>query len=130
VFEVNKISRRSDLSALAFATPPATAEGSLVGLPLADNRTLFSESELAQFQTHQDVRALPDAPNGLLLSNRTDVARLVWVNGVPVAQVAAQRSHLVQGLPKGRYTVDRNDGPFTVTVPGKAEIGTQETPNK
>jgi hypothetical protein len=137
LFEASKLSRRADVSSLAFATPPATAEGSLFELPLADNRTLFSESELAQFQTIQDVPVSPDAPKGLLLSNRTDLARVVWVNGVPVAQVAAQRAHLLQGLPKGRYSViwrsaldDRNDGPFIVTAPGKSEIGTQDPPGK
>jgi hypothetical protein len=105
----------------------------LFELPLADNRTLFSESELAQFQTIQDVPVSPDAPKGLLLSNRTDLARVVWVNGVPVAQVAAQRSHLLQGLPKGRYSViwrSALDDPFIVTAPGKSEIGTQDPPGK
>jgi hypothetical protein len=137
VFEASKLSRRVDLSSLAFATPPATAEGSLLELPLADNRSLFSESELAQFQTSVDVPVQPDAPKGLLLSNRTDLARVVWVNGVPVAQVAAQRTHLLQGLAKGRYTVvwrsaldDRNDGPFVITVPGKSEIGALDPPSK
>lgn len=133
VFEATKVSRRTDLSALGFACPPATAEGSLLELPLADNRVLFSPSELAQFHTQVDVPVAVDAPKGLLLTNRTDLARIVWVDGVPIAHVAAQQSVLVPGLARGRYVItwrtaldDRSDGPFTIVVPGKADLGVQE----
>jgi hypothetical protein len=61
----------------------------------------------------------------------------VWINGVPVAHVAAQRMLLVQGLPKGRYSLvwrtalaERTDGPFSVTVPGKLDLGAADPSTK
>jgi hypothetical protein len=134
VYEVAKLNRSTELSALALACPPASAESSLFELPIADSRSLLSESELAQFQSIQDVPFAADAPRGLLLSNHTDLAQHVWIDGVPVARVAAQRILMLSGLQRGKYTLqwrsalgEKVEGPFTVVVPGKSELGAVET---
>jgi hypothetical protein len=133
LYEVSRVARRTDVSALAFACPPATAEASLLELPLADNRVLLTESELAQIQPVQDNPNAIAPGKDLVLINRTDLARTMWANGIPIAHVAAQRTLFIRGLAKGKYAFvwrsflgDKVDGPAIQAVPGKVELGTAE----
>jgi hypothetical protein len=132
-FEVQKVARRADPSlASGMAVPPQGAIYTLFELPLASSRTYLSESELAQFHQIVDVPVERNAPRGLLASNYTDGVRVLWLDGVPIAQVAPGASHLVTGLARGRYQVTWrtpegvSEPPTTVVVPGKIDLGTPD----
>ncbi|NOU30825.1 MAG: hypothetical protein HOO96_23245 [Polyangiaceae bacterium] len=136
-FEVQRLTRRTDLGVAQLACPPAGATFSVYELPTALSRPFYSESELAQFHQIVDVPLDPTAPKGLLLVNHTDAMRLALVDGVPIAQVAPQSRLLVTGLARGHYQLqwrtfldDAPELPLTVTVPGKSELGTPDTPAK
>lgn len=137
LFEVQRLTRRTDLGIAQLACPPPNAAFSVYELPTALSRPFYSESELAQFHQIVDVPLDPTAPKGLLLVNHTDAMRLALVDGVPIAQVAPQSRLLVTGLARGHYQLqwrtfldDAPELPLTVTVPGKSELGIPDTPAK
>jgi hypothetical protein len=65
-----------------------------------------------------------------LLHNATDVARYLFLDGVPVAWVDPNRDQLVLGPPRGRYQLqwrtflgEAGDPPMTVDLPARVSIG-------
>jgi hypothetical protein len=132
VFEVGRIQKREATRAQLLGCPPATATYGLSELPIASSRTYLSESELAQFHQITDVAIDRAAPRGLLAQNHSDSIRILWVDGVPVAQIIPGGTHLIVGLARGRYQVQwrtpegASEPSVSIVVPGRTEVGTPE----
>ena len=68
--------------------------------------------------------------DGLVVANSTDQLRMLHVDGIPVAWVAAGAKELLPGLHRGRYNVqgrtflgDSFDAAITQVVPGVVQVG-------
>jgi hypothetical protein len=129
-FEVTRLQKRDPSYISRLACPPSSAKFTTEAPPRASTRSYVSESELAQF--HQQTAEIPitrDAPRGLLAINHSGSIRVLWADGVPVAQLLPNDSHLISGLARGRYqiqwrTPEGNSEPIlSVVAPGKTELG-------
>lgn len=132
VFEVTGVLRRSDVPPSALAVPPPTATF-LPSIPAPEGvSATIPPPELAAFRTAPiDVAVSPDAnPEGLVVENTTEEPRLLFVDGVPVARVAAGAQGVVRGFVRGRYLVqwrtflgDAFEDPVPIVVPGFTRVG-------
>jgi hypothetical protein len=135
VFEVAAWADRPALTAAQLLTPPQSARFVTGELP-ATNGPLLSQEQLASLRIRAvDPGSLPlTAPsNGILAQNGTDVARLLFVDSVPIAAVGAGRTERIEGLLRGRYQVqwrtflgDTTDPPQIIEVPARVAIGVSD----
>ena len=134
-WEATTIERSLDRWVQALSVPPAAPwfKGDL--LPERDSWLLLGRAELGSLRT----RDLPPSPphsdaaapvEGLMAINRSETARYLLLDGVPVVWLPAHASQPVSGLRPGRYVATWRDllganqePPVTVEVPGKAAIG-------
>jgi hypothetical protein len=142
VFDVVGIASRKDLAAQDLAAPPATASFVRGAPPVLPGEAMVSKGDLAAMRNGPievpvargaDAQA-PAADSGLILSNASDGLRVAWLDGVPVAWVAPGGSVVLPSLLHGRYGLqwrsflgDAWEPPQTVVVPGRADLGSQET---
>lgn len=137
-FDVTSIVRRLDLPAGELAAPPSTATFSAAPLPGSWGEALLGKAELAALRSApvelpppqgRDAQA-PPPESGLVLVNSSDELRVAWLDGVPVAWVAAGGRVPLPSLQRGRYVLqwrtflgDAWEPPETVNVPGVGEVG-------
>jgi hypothetical protein len=132
-WEATTIERSLDRSVQALSVPPAAPwfKGDL--LPARASWVLLGRTELAALRTrdapsrHQDGAAPGD---GLLAVNRSESARYLLLDGIPVVWLPPHASQLVSGLRSGRYVATWRDllgvaqePPVAVEIPGKVTIG-------
>jgi hypothetical protein len=134
VFEAVAVGEKAELSPSDLAVPPVGSEFTPANSPPDGGAVFLSSDELAAFRLRAAEVASPlaaGAPrDGLLLHNATDVARYLFLDGVPAAWVDPGRDQLVLGPPRGRYQVqwrtflgESSDPPITVEVPSRVSIG-------
>jgi hypothetical protein len=137
-FDVTSIVRRIDLPASELAAPPSTATFSAAPLPGSWGEPLLGKTELTALRNApielpppqgRDAQA-PPPEAGLVLVNSSDELRVAWLDGVPVAWVAAGGRVPLPSLQRGRYVLqwrtflgDAWEPPETVNVPGVGEVG-------
>jgi hypothetical protein len=137
-FEVAAVAERVDFSAGQLLVPPTGGDFTVADLPPSANGAFLTRDELAALRLRAvDAAdaAAPGAPSdGLLLYNATDCLRYVFLDAIPIAWVGPNREQLVQGLLKGRYSLqwrtflgDVVDPPSNVEVPARSAIGLPET---
>ena len=125
-FDAYALARRTDVSPLVFATPPATAAYDQA-LPDRRSLVLLTPPELTALRV-----AGGDAEAGatLTLVNSTDELRFLWVDGVPIAWLAPGARESLGSLPRGHYAIqwrtflgDAIDPLQTVTLPATSDVG-------
>ena len=141
-FDVTAVARRADLAVQDLAAPPSGLAFERGAVPVPPGEAMLGKADLAAMRNGPiDVPALrgldaqapaPDA--GLLLANLTDGLRVAWLDGVPVAWVAPGGSVLLPSLVRGKYVLqwrsflgDAWDGPQSVVVPGRSDLGSVES---
>jgi hypothetical protein len=129
-FEVVRVADKVDLAAAEMLVPPPLAQFLPGDLPSAP-RVILEHDDLAAFRTRPTETVPGGAPgDGLLLRNGSDLARYVFVDGVPIAWVWPGQDTKVSGLLRGRYVLqwrsflaDTLDAPVVIDVPGRALLG-------
>jgi len=126
-FEATSLERKGDLPPGEVLVPPPAAELSPEGLPEAPDGIYLTQTELAAFRNKPvlDIKPGPGAPaDGFLAENGRDYLMILWLDGVPVAGVAAQTQRYIVGPLKGRYVAqwrtflgEQIEEPFTVEIP-------------
>jgi hypothetical protein len=133
-FEVHAVSDKAELSPSQLLVPPAGSDFT-PGNPPPDAGGIFLTSdELAAFRTRATDPAAsvpPGAPrDGLLVHNGTDIARYLFLDGIPIAWVEPNRDQLVLGPPRGRYQLqwrtflgESSEPAIFVDLPARVTIG-------
>jgi hypothetical protein len=139
VFEALGLTRRTDVPASAFVTPPPTAvfhpagdavRGAHLFLTRADLAALHAfAADPAPLPAPSSTTHTPEGPSALLsLHNSTDELRYVWLDGVPLAWLGPGGRLDVSGVPHARATVqwrtffgDAIDPAQTVTLPAMVD---------
>jgi hypothetical protein len=120
-FEVTGVLKKTDMT--SFTVPPGTAAYATNTFPVAGVARVLTPAELAAFRV--EVPGAPPQPTGEGLSvvNASEILRVLYIDGVPVAWAAPGARDLLP-LPRGRYVVqwrtflgDAFDAPVTVSVP-------------
>jgi hypothetical protein len=136
-FDVTSIGRRSEASLQSLAVPPASASLVTSPPPAVPAELLLARTELAAFRSAPvDLPASaahgsqPPPEAGLLLINSSDELRVVWIDGVPVAWVAAAGRLALNTMLRGRYVLqwrtflgDGWEAPDAMIAPGVSEVG-------
>jgi hypothetical protein len=134
-WEVTTIERSLDRSVQALSVPPVAPwfKGDL--LPERASWLLLGRAELTALRTrdappnplHADAAAPAE---GLMAVNRSESARYLLLDGVPVAWLPAHASQPVSGLRPGRYVATWRDllgavqeSSVAVEVPGRVAVG-------
>jgi hypothetical protein len=131
VFDAVSLTKRTDVPATAFLTPPPNARFERTGEPVAGSHLFLSRADLAAMRVGNDPapgRAGEGAPSVLSLHNSTEELRYVWLDGVALAWLAPGGRLDVSGVPHGRATVqwrtflgDSIDAPEPVTLPAMVD---------
>ncbi len=134
-WEATTMERSLDRSVQALSVPPVAPwfKGDL--LPERSSWLMLGRSELTALRTRDVPPSPPHADaappgEGLMAVNRSESARYLLLDGVPVVWLPAHASQLVAGLRSGRYVASWRDllgavhePPVTVEVPGRAAVG-------
>lgn len=129
VFEVTGVLKKSDLSTASLAVPPPGASIAALPFPVAGVAPMLAPAELAALRTGPvEPPASANAaaaPDGLAVTNASDVLRVLYIDGVPAVWAAPGATGPVKGLQHGRYVMqwrtflgDQIDPPVTLSVPG------------
>jgi len=129
-FEVTSIAKR-DLPAQQMTVPPSSAAFVTGPLPPVAGELRVDAKQLAAIHTGPSdlgPKAADVVSGALVLVNPADTPRFAWVDGAPVAWVAAGARLDLSPLPRGRYQVewrtfldDAGEPAKTMTVPPIAE---------
>jgi hypothetical protein len=134
-WEATTIERSLDRSVQALSVPPVAPwfKGDL--LPERASWVLVGRADLFALRTRDVPPSPPHADaappaEGLMAVNRSESARYLLLDGVPVVWLPAHASQPVSGLRPGRYVATWRDllgaiqePPVTVEVPGRAAVG-------
>ncbi len=108
-FDVTSVTKRADLSALALAVPPNTAAFTTGPISAVAGEVRVEPKELSAIHTGPidlGPQAASVTAGPLTLANPHDTPRFAWVDGAPVAWVAAEGRIELASLPRGRYQVE------------------------
>jgi hypothetical protein len=139
-FEATSAPTHAELVGTEMAAPPAGASFVQPSLPEVRSELLVEASDVAAFRTAPaDVpgsspdASAPHGPPGLSLANAGDQLRLAWLDGVPIAWLAAGGRITLPSVVRGRYGFawrtflgDAYDAPITITVPGTMTAGSPD----
>jgi hypothetical protein len=130
VLEIATTPHKVELSPAALLAPPAYTPFSAAPLGGREAMVWLSDKELAAFRTAPvEPQKRGSDPEGLAVVNNTDELRVLWLDGVMVAWVAAGARVQINGLLHGHYQAELR--PFlcdgaepaeTVTVPGTFKV--------
>jgi hypothetical protein len=136
VFDASELSRRAEALSSALAVPPAGYAFSLPALPPLPSDLLLDAPEVTAFRSAPtDVPQAPDAgartlATGLTLASQSDLTRVAYLDGVPVAWVSPGAHLAMPWLLRGRYGFewrtflgDAYDAPTTINVPSTQTAG-------
>jgi hypothetical protein len=123
VFDVTGVLKKTDVPTSALLVPPATATYAAAALPVAGVARILEPHELSAFRVETFGTPPPTPGEGLLVANTSELLRVLYVDGIPVAWAAPGARDLLP-LPRGRYVVqwrtflgDAFDPPLTQPVP-------------
>ncbi len=133
-FETHAVSEKAELSPGQLLVPPAGSDFTPGNSPPDAGALFLTSDELAAFRTRPTDPAAPVPPgaprDGLLVHNGTDVARYLFLDGIPIAWVDPNRDQLVLGPPRGRYQVqwrtflgESSEPAMTIDLPARVTIG-------
>lgn len=108
-WEATATARRTDYLPADFVVPPAGAQYTPSGLPIAPGGIVLTRDEMAAFRTgplNLPAPTDPSAPGeGFVAVNQTDVLLYLLVDGVPVALVPPLGEKYVIGTQRGKYVL-------------------------
>jgi hypothetical protein len=126
-FEVTSITKRNDLPAQDLTVPPVGAVFASGALPPVAGELRVDPKLLSTIHTGpMDLgpQAADVTSGSLTLVNGADTPRFAWIDGAPVAWVAADARLELSALPRGRYQLewrtfldDAGEPSKAVTVP-------------
>ena len=133
-WEATATARRTDYLPADFVVPPAGAQYTPSGLPIAPGGIVLTRDEMAAFRTgplNLPAPTDPSAPGeGFVAVNQTDVLLYLLVDGVPVALVPPLGEKYVIGTVRGRYTIqwrtflgEKIYPPTQIELPARFTIG-------
>ncbi len=133
IFEVQEITRRTEMPVGDVHCPPLAAQFSQSTLPPQPSGVLLTRDEAAALRLRPvDIGPpTPGAPaEGIVAKNATDNLRYLVIDGVPIAWVMPGSELYIVGPPKGRYVAqwrsflgDAVDPPRTVELPARLSVG-------
>jgi hypothetical protein len=113
VFEVSRLTRRTDLDPASLAMPPAGAEFRQSELPSPPPMVLLSDDELSELRLRPAARSEkpePSAPKaGLLVVNHSESLRYISIDGAPALRLPPGSEQLLLGLRPGKYQIAARD---------------------
>jgi hypothetical protein len=133
IFEVQEITRRTELPVADVHCPPLAAQFSQATLPPQPSGVLLTRDEAAALHL-RPVDVGPPAPGspaeGVLAKNATDNLRYLLLDGVPIAWVMPGAELYIIGPPRGHYVAqwrsflgDAVDPPRNVDLPARLSVG-------
>jgi len=137
VFDALSLTRSADLSPQDLAVPPSSVSWPAGPPPAEAAETLLPKSEIVAFrsaavdlppQPLRDAQA-PPSDTGLVLVNTSDELHVAWLDGAPIAWIAAGGRLTIPTLLRGRYSLqwrtflgDAWEPVEPVVVPGTSEL--------
>jgi hypothetical protein len=109
LFDVTQITKRNDLGAQSMAVPPSGATFTQGALQASGGELRVEPKELAAIHSGPidlGPQAAGTTTGSLGLINVHDTPRFAWIDGAPVAWVAADARIDLSPLPRGRYQIE------------------------
>ena len=122
LFDVTQITKRNDLGAQSMAVPPSGATFTQGALQASGGELRVEPKELAAIHSGPidlGPQAAGTTHSSLGLINVHDTPRFVWIDGAPVAWVAADARIDLSPLPRGRYQIEWRPSSTTPSSPRK-----------